>query len=158
MNQYNTSIMEAFVSPRTLDEFFGNHWPDKSFAVHGDVQRLPDIFRLSELDDFLALARRYKGPLAVANGEKSPVMTSVSGNAADLYLMGLTVYLTNIEPYLPGSGELLRKLETELGLKPKSGKIGVFAAQRGVGYRCITIRLRFSPSSLREQSVSMLPL
>ncbi len=127
------SVMESFVSPGTLNEFFGDCWPRKHFSVHGDMQRFPEVVKSIVKADFLDLAQRYKGPLAVANGEKSPVMTAAQGNAADFFKMGLTVYLTNIEPYFPGTADMLRSLENELGVKPKSGAIGLFAAPKGGG-------------------------
>jgi ribosomal protein L16 Arg81 hydroxylase len=52
---------------------------------------------------------------------------------AHLYEMGLSVYLPDIAPSVPGAEELLRQLESELGLAEGCARMTVWASPKGDG-------------------------
>ena len=130
-------VLEALFTPDGLREFFEAHWPDKYFVAHGKKARLPPAFLVDELNNFDSLARRYQGKVSFFSGPRSPHMVPVEGvNAAALYRLGLSVYLTDIGPYFPEFTPMLRHLERELGINEGCARAGVFASPHSDGIHC----------------------
>lgn len=157
-------ILRGFFGTDRLAEFLEGYWPERLFVVHGDKSRLPPALLEAELNDFFALARRYKGVVSLFGSETSPNMVPVEGiNPASPYQFGLSVYLTDIAPVYPQVAELLRSLEAELGANEGSARAGVFASPTASGISChydtvdvFSIQLRgtkrFEVASVREVS------
>ena len=130
-------ILTALLGAETLDEFFGDCWPDGIFVARGDKQRLPAALLDEELNQFDALSRRYKGVVSFFGDAKSAHMVPVEGiEAAAPYRCGLSVYLTDVGPYFPEMERLVRKLERELGLNEGCARAGVFASPTSGGISC----------------------
>jgi hypothetical protein len=107
-----------------------------AFAVHGDVARLPALFHAAELSGLDALAQRYRGPLSFGRGLRHPQTFDITANAANLSRLGLTVYLRDIAPVLPGGQAFLRLLEHELGIAEGAARLTAFASPAEDGVSC----------------------
>ena len=122
-------MLETLLKPLTPDKFFSDYWPDRTYASHGKVSRLPGLFRSEALADFSSLARNYRGRLLITRGRNSPYMVPADSRSAEaLFSMGLTVYMDDIAPLLPDAGRSLAILERELGIAPGTARIGAFAS------------------------------
>ncbi len=121
MLESDISALGALLNPRSLGEFFGEFWPDRSthFLAEGDPARLPEFLRVRELQDIEALARANKGGAWISNAAKSSHMMPIDKRAAEYaYKMGLTVYLDNVTTAIPGAAGFARQIGTELVLTP----------------------------------------
>jgi hypothetical protein len=68
------AMLEALLKPLKPDRFFAEYWPDRTYASHGKLARLPSLFQSEVLRDFSALARNYRGRLLITRGRNSPYM------------------------------------------------------------------------------------
>jgi ribosomal protein L16 Arg81 hydroxylase len=122
-------MLETLLKPLTPDRFFTDYWPDRTYASHGKLSRLPTLFRSDVLTDFSSLARKYRGRLLITRGRNSPYMVPADSRSAEaLFRMGLTVYMDDIAPLLPDAGRSLAILEQDLGIAPGTARIGAFAS------------------------------
>ncbi len=130
----HTPGLSALVAPVPVRQFLQEFWPERIFQSHGALSRLPPVFRSPALASFRALAARYQGWLGFGRGAQGSRMVSVQQvNPAHLYEMGLSVYLPDIAPSVPGADELLRQLEHELGLAEGCARMTVWASPKGDG-------------------------
>lgn len=133
---HSTALLGALFDAagvRTLSTGWPTHW----FTTHGNAARLPEALRRTELTDVQSLLRAYRGRVAITSGPKSPDMVPIDkANAAALWRMGLTVYVPDVTPCMPGLEVLLRQLETELGVRAGSARCGAFASPPGDGLAC----------------------
>ena len=144
--------LSALLKPRSLDEFFGEFWPDKSiyFLAEGDPARLPEFLQAEEVQKIETMARASTGGAWVSNAAKSSQMMRIDTRAADMaYKMGLTIYLDNVAAALPGATSFARQIEAELGLTPNSVRVTAWASPTESGAAChydvndvISIQLR----------------
>lgn len=119
-----------------LDQLFPEHplwpagqsWPSQWQVSHGDPARLPALLQAPLLNDFNALAERYRGPLSFGRGLRSPQTFESQANAAHLLGLGLTVYLQNLLPCLEGASAFVQQLEAELGVEAGSIRFTGFAS------------------------------
>ena len=142
----------ALFKPRSLDEFFGEFWPDKStyFLVEGDLAGLPEFLQAEEVQNIATMARAGKGGAWASNGAKNSQMMRIDKRAAEMaYQMGLTIYLDNVAAALPGANSFARQIEAELGLTPNSVRVTAWASPTESGASChydtddvISIQLR----------------
>lgn len=131
------TVLESFIAPLTVEQFFAGYWPERVFASHGDLDRLPGMFRSGVLRDIETLSARYHGRVLFTRGRHSPFMVPAeNGCPKTLFDMGLTVYLDNIQPCLPKSPLVLQALERNLGIPPGTARIGAFASPPGEGAAC----------------------
>jgi hypothetical protein len=127
-------MLEALLKPLKPDKFFRDYWPDRPYASHGELSRLPAMFHTDVLTDFSNLAGNYRGRLLITRGRNSPYMVPAdSSSAAALFNMGLTVYMDDIASLLPDAGRALATLERELGIAPGTSRIGAFASPAADG-------------------------
>ncbi len=134
---HTTPILAALLSPHSVGDFLREYWPDRVFALHGDLRRLPAALRVPELQSVEALAARYRGRMTFGNAATGSRTVGIeNANPALLLRMGLSLYLVDIAAMLPALGELLRPLERELGAPSGSARIGAFAASPGNGVTC----------------------
>ncbi len=58
MSSHDKPALQSLLSPRSVDEFLSDYWPDKAlyFAVDGDPARLPEFLHAKELSTFDSLA------------------------------------------------------------------------------------------------------
>ena len=130
-------ILRSLLGADRLATFLEKHWPEDLFIAHGEKSRLPGALLDAELNDFHAIARRYKGIVSFFGSDRSPNMMPVDGiNAAAPYQFGLSVYLTDIAPYFPDVAGLLRGLEGELGVNDGCARAGLFASPTTSGISC----------------------
>ena len=130
----NGSILGALVAPVPVQQFLHDHWPERVFHAHGPLARLPALFSSPELLSFRALASRYQGWLGFGRGAQGARMVSVQQvNPMHLYEMGLSVYLPDIAPNVPGAEAFLRQLEADLGIATGSAHITVWASPKDDG-------------------------
>lgn len=124
------SILTGLISPSSVSRFLSHHWPDQTFAEHGDPARLPDFLRAPELASVETLARHYRGgPLRFTQGRRYPKMVRLEQvDALALYRMGLTLQFEDIAPVVQGTAAALRQLECELGINPGAARISAFAS------------------------------
>src|SRR5438105_15840927 len=116
--------LRALLSPASVDAFFADYWPNRHFSIHGELGRLPAVFRSRELSCFETLANRYNGPVAFGKGRSGPCTITIQGtHPVDLYRMGLTVYLADIAHCVPGGVEFLRQLERDLGVNEGAARM-----------------------------------
>jgi ribosomal protein L16 Arg81 hydroxylase len=131
------TVLESFIAPLTAEQFFAEYWPERVYASHGDLDRLPGMFRSPLLHDIETLSEHYHGRVLFTRGRHSPFMVPAeNGCPKTLFNMGLTVYLDNIQPCLPKSPVVLRALERNLGIPPETARIGAFASPPGDGASC----------------------
>jgi len=131
------TVLELFIAPLTTEQFFAEYWPERVYASHGDLDRLPGMFRSPVLRDIETLSGHYHGRVLFTRGRQSPFMVPAeNGCPKTLFNMGLTVYLDNIQPCLPKSPVVLRALERNLGIPPETARIGAFASPPGDGAAC----------------------
>ena len=131
MSSHNKPALQSLLSPRSVDEFLSDYWPDKApyFAADGDPARLPEFLHANELSNFDALAYVNRRPVAFGNGPKSAHMVaSDARTAANLYKMGLTVYFDNITRVIPGAKKFVRQLARELGLNERATRVSAWAS------------------------------
>jgi hypothetical protein len=130
----NGSVLSCLVAPTPVQQFLRDFWPERVFRAHGLLSRLPALFSSRELSSFRALASGYRGWLGFGHGARSSRMISVQEtNPIHLYELGLSVYLPDISPNVPGAAAFLRALETELGIDEGCTRITVWASPRGDG-------------------------
>jgi len=131
------TVLESFIAPLTAEQFFAGYWPERVYASHGDLDRLPGMFRSPVLRDLETLSGHYHGRVLFTRGRHSPFMVPAeNGCPKTLFNMGLTVYLDNIQPCLPKSPLVLQALERNLGISPGTARIGAFASPPGDGAAC----------------------
>jgi ribosomal protein L16 Arg81 hydroxylase len=131
------TVLETFIAPLTAEQFFAEYWPERVYASHGDLDRLPGMFRSPVLRDIETLSEKYHGRVLFTRGRHSPFMVPAeNGCPKTLFNMGLTVYLDNIQPCLPKSPLVLQALERNLGIPPGTARIGAFASPPGDGAAC----------------------
>lgn len=133
MAEANYPVLRPLVSPTPVDVFLNEYWPDRWFATHGAVDRLPPTLRGPELASFRALAGRYRGLPTFGQRDRGPRTITAEADAGHLYEMGLTVSLSDIAHCLPGADVLLRQLEKDLGIGEGSARIIAFASPTGDG-------------------------
>ncbi|WP_447650502.1 JmjC domain-containing protein [Pseudomonas abietaniphila] len=129
---------------RLLDQLFGKtgatfdgiSFPSMVRVDHGDLQRLPDLFRHPVISDLEQLADRYRGRLSFGRGLRSPKTFDSHANAASLLQLGLTVFFQDVAGSVPGSAAFLRQLENELGVTPGSARLSAFASPGDDGVSC----------------------
>ncbi|MDE1172708.1 MAG: cupin domain-containing protein [Parvibaculaceae bacterium] len=97
------------------------------------MSRLPALFQTHELSGVEALSARYKGSLSFGRGTRDARTLDIDAHPLSLYRLGLTVYLHNIEPFVPGAHDFLRGLERELGLIEGCARMAAFASPEGDG-------------------------
>ena len=130
-------LLRELLAPTPVPNFFDQYWPERYFHTHGRLERLPTVFRASELANLHTLAARHAGPVTFGKGTLSPRTVEVQGvSAASLYDMGLTVHLSNVEHHLPAMAATLRQLEQELGLPAGCVRASVFASPQADGVSC----------------------
>lgn len=128
------SMLDALLKPLTPDRFFSDYWPDRIYASHGRIQRLPEILQSNVLRSFESLARNYRGRVLFTRGRNSPYMVPAGQASPEmLFRMGLTVYLDNIAPVLPDAAGFLATLEEEFGIAHGTARIGAFASPTADG-------------------------
>jgi ribosomal protein L16 Arg81 hydroxylase len=132
-NTASPSLLQALIAPHTIEHFYAAFWPDRHFAVHGPLERLPEIFRARELHDFHELARKYTGYCAITSRDKDGIMIEAKENPDILFRMGLTIFLSDIAASVPGCRRFLRQLESELGIREGISRIGLFASPESSG-------------------------
>ena len=152
MLESDMPALGALLKPRSVREFFGDFWPDKStyFLTKGDPARLPEFLRTEELQSIETLARVNKSGAWISNAAKSSHMMPIDKRAAEYaYKMGLTIYLDNVTAVLPGAAAFARQIEAELGLPPRSARVTAWASPTESGAAChydttdvISIQLR----------------
>lgn len=126
-------VLRTLVSPVPVELFLQEYWPQRWFATHGPVERLPAPLRGPELANFRALVGRYRGLPTFGQGRRGPRTITTEADPGHLYDMGLTVTLTDIAHCLPGADALLRQLEHDLGIGEGSARILAFASPTGDG-------------------------
>jgi ribosomal protein L16 Arg81 hydroxylase len=130
-------LLRELLAPTPASEFLNQYWPERHFAAHGPLERLPQVFRAGEFASLHALATRYAGPVTFGKGTLSPRTVEIQGvSAASFYDMGLTVHLSNVERHVPGVAATLRQLEQELGLPAGCARASVFASPQADGVSC----------------------
>ena len=131
MSSHDKPALQSLLSPRSVDEFLSDYWPDKAlyFAVDGDPARLPEFLHTNELSSFDALASVNRRPIAFGNGPRSAHMVATDArNASNLYAMGLTVYFDNITRVIPGAKKFARQMTRELGLNERAARVSAWAS------------------------------
>ena len=125
------------IAPVTREIFLNEIWPDQPFAVHGPLERLPAPFTAPILQDFAALSAQYRGRILFGSSKSGPKSLMADHlPAAGLFEMGLSLYLPDIEPYLPGATDFLRGLEADLGLANGDARITAWASPADDGIAC----------------------
>ena len=131
------TVLESLIAPLTTEQFFSDYWPERVYASHGELERLPGMFRSPVLRDIESLSGHYHGRVLFTRGRESSFMVPAeNGCPKTLFDMGLTVYLDNIQPCLPKSPVILQALERNLGIPPGTARIGAFASPSGDGASC----------------------
>ncbi len=131
------ATLSHLITPVARELFLDEIWPDQPFAVHGPLERLPAPFTAPILKDFSALSARYRGRVLFGRGKSGPKSLMADHlPAASLFEMGLSLYLPDIEPYLPGATDFLRGLEADLGLAPGDARITAWASPSDDGIAC----------------------
>lgn len=131
------TVLESFIAPLTAEQFFAEYWPERVYASHGNLDRLPGMFCSKVLRDIESLSEHYHGRVLFTRGRHSPFMVPAeNGCPKTLFNMGLTVYLDNVQPCLPKSPLVLQALERNLGIPPGTARIGAFASPPGDGAAC----------------------
>lgn len=137
MSKSKYALVEALISPMTIDDFCKEFWPDETFVIHGPLERLPRPFSHPEPFDRRHLFSKYLGRILFGKGTKGARSISIQQtNPNDLYDMGLSIYLPDIEPYLLGATEFLRELEKSLGLGEGEARITAWASPGSEGIAC----------------------
>lgn len=166
MSGSDKPALSALVSPRSVEQFLEQFWPDKSnyFLVEGDPARLPEFLQCKELSSFNSLMRAHKGQIAFSNGMKSSHMLPIDRVfAPNLLKMGLTIFFDDITPYIPGAVAFVRQLEADLGINEASARATAWVSPSENGAAChydaddiISIQLRgtkrFELAPVREIS------
>jgi ribosomal protein L16 Arg81 hydroxylase len=134
MSVTSTPTLSALLSPNAADEFLAQYWPKRPFLAQGDPARWPAALRCEELASVRNLARRYRGSLRFTHGRRSDQMIQIDRvDPAILFEMGLTLNFEDVGPCVPGAPELLRALESELGLNEGALVLSAFASPRQDG-------------------------
>jgi len=130
------AALAALFGAAGAQEFLAARWPERHYAVHRTPQQLPPVLRGPELASLDALAQRYRGAVTFGRGARDARTVSVDAHAANLFRLGLTVYLPDIAPFVAGAPAWLQALERELGLPAACCKLGAFASPRDDGVVC----------------------
>jgi ribosomal protein L16 Arg81 hydroxylase len=137
MTVSDIDFLQAFLAPLGIEEFRNDFWPDNVFVIHGPLERLPTPLSNPELTHIKGLFSRYTGRVLFGKGSKGPrsVLTQ-NVNPYDLYAMGLTLYLPDVETIIPGAAVFLRLLEKSLGLSAGTARITIWASPSADGAAC----------------------
>ena len=134
MTEDADALLKAFISPITIEDFRKQFWPDEVFVIHGPLERLPAPFTNPELLDFKELFSRYSGRILFSKGSRSLRSVLVQNvDPLQLYKMGLSLYLPDIEPIVSGASMFLRELERSLGLNEGDARITAWASPTADG-------------------------
>ncbi len=137
MTESDAALLKAFLYPIDIADFRKQFWPDEVFVIHGPLQRLPPPFTNPELSDVRQLFPRYAGRVLFSKGTRSPraiLMQNV--DPLQLYNMGLSLYLPDVEPIVSGASAFLRELEKDLGLEEGCARITAWASPSADGIAC----------------------
>ena len=131
--------LAALLHDRTTEEFFHDFWPDKALYFHakGGLEGLPGFLQDEDKLEIAALAAWGKGRAWVSNAAKASHQMRIDRRAADYaYRMGLTVYLDDVMPALPGAAEFCRRLEFDLGLPEGAIRLTAWCSPVACGAAC----------------------
>ncbi len=109
MMNVESALLPLFGQLGTTD-FLESYWPDRHFAVHGPLGRLPEFLKSPELRSLDALARIYRGPVTFGRGAVDPRTQTAKVCAHQLYEQGFSVYLSDIAA-IPGGPAWITALE-----------------------------------------------
>ena len=137
MIESDDSFLQALFSPITPDEFRKDFWPDEVFVIHGPLERLPPPFTNPELSSAKELFSRYRGRVLFSKKTRGPSSVLMQqANPMQLYEMGLSLYLPDIEPVVSGATQFLRRLEKALGIEEGDARITAWASPSADGISC----------------------
>jgi ribosomal protein L16 Arg81 hydroxylase len=128
----SAGILPAIISPINLKDFW-KFWPDKPVVAHGDLNRLPDIFRSETLHSLENILTSYEGDIILNKGSatKFTFQTKVKkSEALPLIDMGFVLQFTETAQLLPNSIGFRQALASDLGISWKQLKMAVFASAK----------------------------
>lgn len=131
--------LAALLHDRSTEEFYRDFWPDKAlyFFAKGGLEQLPPFLLDRSKLEIAALAARGAGAAWVSNAAKASHQMRIDRRAAEYaYQMGLTVYLDDVMPALPGAAAFCRKLEADLGLPENAIRLTAWGSPLACGAAC----------------------
>ncbi|MEP7328295.1 MAG: cupin domain-containing protein [Betaproteobacteria bacterium] len=116
------------MAPRSASDFLTQSWGRHACVAHGSRERLPVMMHDRAFASPSALAHAYNGRVRFTGGGSERMAMAVDVPPSTLQDMGLTLQFVDIAHTVPGTHELLRQLETELGVHEGAVSISAFTS------------------------------
>ena len=143
------TVLESFIAPPTAEQLFADYWPERVYASHGDLDRLPGMFRSPVLHDIETLSEHYHGRVLFTRGRHSPFMVPAkNGCPKTLFNMGLTVYLVKDD-------EAGDRVTASMDTHPQAVAVFEWLAARTAPFGIDDLQQQF-PQFPRDQRLAML--
>lgn len=128
-----SSVLRALLGDDGERAFRDGHWPERAWTQHRPIDALPAVLRAEELASLDAIAARFRGPVAFGRGAQNTRTFQSDAHPLHVFELGFTVYLYDVAGCIPGLPGWLAALERELGIEPRSARVGAFASPQGDG-------------------------
>jgi ribosomal protein L16 Arg81 hydroxylase len=130
--------LDALTQPLGAEQFLAQIWPAEPFVGEGPLDRLEALVSIPELASVQELLAIVPGDVRVwpphdAKDEATRIVPSAEALAR--YQSGWTIYLNNVEAFVPALRPLIRRIELDLGLHVGDVATEVFASVRAAGAR-----------------------
>ena len=114
MSRPRSSALRALVSPLQEDVFLRDYFPQRLHVSHGPLGRFARLLDVDQLKDAESVARACRTRVRVwSHG----VDVRVDGvDAMECYRAGMTLYMNEVERFIPAVDRLVRRVATDLGI------------------------------------------
>jgi len=131
MSRPRTSALRALVSPLQEDVFLRDYFPQRLHVSHGPLGRFARLLDVDQLKDAESVARACRTRVRVWS---RGVDVRVDGvDAMECYRAGMTLYMNEVERFIPAVDRLVRRVATDLGIPFDSCGGELIASKPGAG-------------------------
>jgi 50S ribosomal protein L16 3-hydroxylase len=109
-----TSALRALVHPLAEDVFLRTYFPQRLHVSHGPLQRFASLLDVDELKDAESAARACRTQVRVWSRGVDDRVDGVE--AMECYRAGMTLYMNEVERFIPAVDRLVRRVATDLGI------------------------------------------
>jgi 50S ribosomal protein L16 3-hydroxylase len=111
--------LAALLKPLSTQRFLSEYWQKKPYISHGAPERFKELVQIPELQSIDAILGAWGGQADAwaPRDRKDPVITAEARQLPAFFESGYTLYLSNVEQYVPSLEPLARKMELDLGLR-----------------------------------------
>ena len=131
MPRRRMSALRSLVHPLAEDVFLRQYFPQRLHVSHGPPQRFSHLLDVDELKDAESAARACRTQVRVWS---RGVDVRVDGvEAMECYRAGMTLYMNEVERFIPAVDRLVRSVATDLGIPVDHCGGELIASRPGAG-------------------------